>query len=89
MGLMDAANRRGRRGDVLKALILQACGSGRYRGSIEELVPLTKDPFCVVPLAVVLAKLLMSPASSSRLSSHAVETYSLSPGAIERLRAWT
>jgi predicted ATP-grasp superfamily ATP-dependent carboligase len=89
MGLMDAANRRGRRGDVLKELILQACGSGRYNGSIEELVPLTKDPFCAVPLAVVLAKLLMSPASSSRLSGHAVDTYSLSPSAIARLRAWT
>jgi predicted ATP-grasp superfamily ATP-dependent carboligase len=88
MGLMDAANQRGRRGDVLRELILLARGSGRYRGSIEELVPLPTDPFCVIPLAVVLAKLLMSPTSSSRLSRHTIDTYSLSPTAIKRLREW-
>jgi hypothetical protein len=88
MGLMDAANRRGRRGDVLRELILLARGSGRYRGSIEELVPLSTDPFCVIPLAVVLAKLLMSPTSSSQLSRHTIDTYSLSPIAIKRLREW-
>lgn len=89
MGLMDAANRRGRRGDVLKELILQACGSGRYRGSIEELVPLTKDPFFVVPLAVVLAKLLMSPAAPRGYPAMRSRPISLSPGATARLRAWT
>jgi len=53
---MDAANQRGRRSDVVRELILQARGAGRYRGSIEELVPLARDPYCIVPLAVVLAK---------------------------------
>jgi predicted ATP-grasp superfamily ATP-dependent carboligase len=88
MGLMDAANQRGRRSDVLRELILLARGAGRYRGSIEELVPLATDPFCIIPLAVVLGKLLMSPISASGLSRHTIDTYSLTPTAIERVRAW-
>jgi predicted ATP-grasp superfamily ATP-dependent carboligase len=88
MGLMDAAHRRGRRSDVLRELILLARGTGRYQGSIEELVPLAVDPMCIVPLGVVLGKLLMSPASVSRLSRHTIETYSLTSAAIGRLRTW-
>jgi predicted ATP-grasp superfamily ATP-dependent carboligase len=88
MGLMDAANRGGGRSDVLRELVLLARGAGRYRSSIEELVPLATDPFGVVPLAVVLGKLLMSPNSASGLSRHTVDTYSLTPAAIKRVRAW-
>jgi len=88
MGLMDAARQRGRRGDVLRELVLLACSAGRYRGSAEELVPLLADPFCIAPLAVVVGKLLGSPASGTRLSRDTVEAYSLTPAAIERLREW-
>ena len=88
MGLMDAARRRGSRGDVVRELVLLACGMGRYRGTVEELVPLVTDPWCIVPLGVVLGKLLASPASGSDISRHTVETYSLTMGSIERLRAW-
>lgn len=88
MGLMDAARQRGRRRDVLRELTLLARGAGRYRGSVEELAPLATDPFCIVPLGVVLAKLLLSPASASDLSRHTIESYSLTPVAIERLRKW-
>jgi predicted ATP-grasp superfamily ATP-dependent carboligase len=88
MGLLDAANQRGRRRDVVRELILLARASGRYRGSIEELVPLGRDPFCIVPLTMVLAKLLASPSASDRLSHHTIESYSLSPLAIKRLHAW-
>jgi predicted ATP-grasp superfamily ATP-dependent carboligase len=88
MGLMDAANQRGRRGDVLRELILLAGSTGRYRGSIEELLPLATDPYCIIPLAIVLGKLLVSPSTSPDLSRHTIDTYSLSPVAIKRLRAW-
>jgi predicted ATP-grasp superfamily ATP-dependent carboligase len=88
MGLMDAASRRGRRGHVFWELALLASNAGRYRGAIEELVPLATDPLCVVPLAIVLGRLLTSPTSGSSLSNHAVDAYSLTPAAIARLRAW-
>jgi predicted ATP-grasp superfamily ATP-dependent carboligase len=88
MGLMDAASRRGRRGDVLWELALLASNAGRYHGAIEELVPLATDPLCIVPLAIVLGTLLTSPTSGSSLSRHAVDAYSLTPAAIVRLRAW-
>jgi hypothetical protein len=86
--LMDAASQRGRRGDILRELTLLARAAGRYRDSIEELVPLAIDPFCILPLGFVLGKLLMSPASASDMSRHTIESYSLTPVAIERLRKW-
>ncbi|NVN86037.1 MAG: hypothetical protein HXX15_08090 [Rhodopseudomonas sp.] len=89
MGLMDAARQRGRRGDVLYELSLLARNAGRYVGSIEELVPLRTDPCCIVPLGVVLGKLVISPAAGADLSRQTVEAYSLTPVAIERLRAWS
>jgi predicted ATP-grasp superfamily ATP-dependent carboligase len=88
MGLLDAARRRNRRRDVLREIALLALGSGRYRGSREELVPLVTDPWCAVPLGVVVARLLRKPAAAARFSETTVKAYSLTPAAIHRLRAW-
>jgi hypothetical protein len=88
MGLLDAARRRGRRADVLRDMLNMATGTGRYRGSIEELVPLRQDPYCIVPLGMVLGQLLASPAVGATLSRRTIDAYSLTPAAIERLREW-
>lgn len=88
MGLLDAARQRNRRRDVVREIMLLASGSGRYRGSREELVPLLTDPWCAIPLGVVIARLLRNPAAASRLSETTVAAYSLTPQAIHRLRAW-
>jgi predicted ATP-grasp superfamily ATP-dependent carboligase len=88
MGLMDAARRRDRRSDILREIVLLASGTGRYRGTREELVPLLTDPWVAVPLAVVVAKLLRDPKTAARFSETTVSAYSLTPAAIRRLRAW-
>ena len=88
MGLLDAAQRRNRRRDILREIGLLASGSQRYRGSREELVPLLTDPWCAIPLSVVVARLLRTPQAAARFSSMAVAAYSLTPAAIHRLRAW-
>jgi predicted ATP-grasp superfamily ATP-dependent carboligase len=88
MGLMDAARRRNRRRDVLNEMILLASNAGRYRGTQEELVPLRSDPYCVIPLAVVAARLLRAPQAAAGLSASTVAAYSLTPQAIHRLHAW-
>ena len=88
MGLLDAARRRSRRRDILHEIGLLAAGSGRYRGSREELVPLLTDPWCAIPLSVVVAGLLRAPATAARFSETTVAAYSLTPSAIRRLRAW-
>jgi biotin carboxylase len=88
MGLLDAARQRGRRGDIIREIGLLASGSGRYRGSREELVPLLTDPWCGIPVGVVVARLLRAPAAAARFSDTAVAAYSLTPSAIHRLRAW-
>jgi predicted ATP-grasp superfamily ATP-dependent carboligase len=88
MGLSDAARRRHRRRDVIKEIALLATSSGRYRGSREELVPLWTDPWCAIPLAVVISRLLADPHAVADLSKSTVDAYSLTPQAIHRLRAW-
>ncbi len=88
MGLLDAARRANRRRDVVAEIARLATGSGRYRGTREELVPLWTDPWCAVPLAFVTAKLLHSPRTVASLGSSTVAAYSLTPAAIHRLRAW-
>src|ERR1700738_1289550 len=88
MGLLDSARQRHRRRDILREIGLLAVGSGRYRGSREELVPLLTDPWCAIPLGVVAAKLLRAPAAAARFSGTTVAAYSLTPSAIPRLRAW-
>jgi predicted ATP-grasp superfamily ATP-dependent carboligase len=88
MGLLDAARQRNRRRDILREIGLLASGSGRYRGSREELVPLLTDPWCAIPLGFVVARLLRRPAAAARFSDTTVAAYSLTPQAIHRLRAW-
>jgi glutathione synthase/RimK-type ligase-like ATP-grasp enzyme len=88
MGLLDAAKRRGRRLDVLEEIALLATGSGRYRHSREELVPLWTDPWCAIPLGIVIPRLLRDPQAVDSLSQNTVAAYSLTPQAVHRLRAW-
>jgi predicted ATP-grasp superfamily ATP-dependent carboligase len=88
MGLLDAARRSNCRRDILREIGLLISSSGRYRGSREELVPLLTDPWCAIPLAVVVARLLRAPEAAARFSDSAVAAYSLTPSAIHRLRAW-
>jgi predicted ATP-grasp superfamily ATP-dependent carboligase len=88
MGLLDAARQRNRRRDVLREISWLATGSRRYRGSREELVPLLTDPWCAIPLSLVIATLLRTPEAAARLSESTVAAYSLTPSAIHRLRAW-
>jgi predicted ATP-grasp superfamily ATP-dependent carboligase len=88
MGLLDAARRRQRRRDILKEIALLAFYAGRYRRAGEELIPLWTDPSCAIPLAVVVAKLMLAPESAAKISQSTVAAYCLTPKAIHRLRAW-
>jgi predicted ATP-grasp superfamily ATP-dependent carboligase len=88
MALLDAARHGKRRRDVLAELIRLATSSGRHHGALEELVPIRRDPWCVVPLAIVIAKLLADPANAVQMSEATIAAYSLTPQAIQRLHAW-
>jgi predicted ATP-grasp superfamily ATP-dependent carboligase len=88
MGLLDAARQNGRRSDIIREIGLLVGNSGRYRGTIEELVPLRTDPWCAIPLAVVVAKLMRAPDAAARFAQTTVAAYSLSAAAIRRMHAW-
>src|SRR5205823_2276947 len=72
MGILDAARWRQRRRDILLEIGFVSLGAGRYRGTREELVPLWTDPYCAIPLAVVIARLLRHPQAASRFAASTV-----------------
>jgi hypothetical protein len=76
---LGAADRSARRGPVVARLAAALAGRGPYRSSREILTPVRSDPVSVLPLGFVLARLLARPAAASRIASHAVGAYSLSP----------
>jgi hypothetical protein len=86
MGLLDAAGRRGSRMDVLREALLLISGSGRYRGTIEELTPVRSDWRSAIPLIAVAIRLLISPTASARMRADTVSHYSLTSETIGRLQ---
>jgi hypothetical protein len=88
MGLMDAANGRGLRSDVVREIILLASGGGRYRGAVEELTPVKIDLRSAIPLCAVAIRLLLSPSASARMMGKTIRSYSLTSETIRRLQEW-
>lgn len=76
---LGAADSSGARRPVIAQLAAALARRGPYRGSREVLTPLRSDPVSAVALGFVLARLLVRPAAASRIASHAVAAYSLSP----------
>jgi hypothetical protein len=82
LGLAAAnASRRRIAGEVVHA----AMGRGVYSGGREDLTPVGLDPYSLVPLSLVTAGLLFNPALAGRVSSHAIEEYSLTTKAVKRI----
>ncbi|MGA2570041.1 MAG: hypothetical protein ABSF23_05940 [Terracidiphilus sp.] len=79
MALLAAAEKRSSRFDVLAELVRVLTGRGVYRGSREELLPLGIDFKCLFPLAHVLIRLLLRPASAVLIRESTIAAYSLSP----------
>ena len=79
------------RGDGRRALLHQFGSSLRHTGpcanSSEQLTPVRRDPPSLIPLALVLARLLVSPAGASRIAAQAVGSYSIGPAAITTVTA--
>jgi biotin carboxylase len=78
---IGAAERTGSRRAALGAAIAAA----RDGQSREVLTPLRADPPSAIPLAVVLARLLLRPRAAAGLASSAVDAYSVGPDAIARV----
>jgi biotin carboxylase len=85
MGLLAAAAGRGRRRDVLAEIVRAIRGHGIYAHSREELLPILADFKGVIPLAYILSRLLVRPASTAALSAGSIASYSLSPTAARQI----
>lgn len=83
--LGSAQEGRGRSG-VLAELWAGMFHRGCYRGSVEELTPLRRDPLAVAPVAYATARLLARPGSWVTLAGSAVTGYALTPSAWREIR---
>jgi hypothetical protein len=83
--LLGAAAARGTRRAVVRELARAASRRGPYRSSHEQLTPVVRDPVSAVALAVVVARVLASPAAAARVAGEAIDRYSITAEAIERL----
>lgn len=82
---VGAAERTRSRAAVLG--VLRDCALRRGQAGSEVLTPVLRDPPSILPLAAGAARLLASPGSAAALAAGAVRAYSISPGAIARVRA--
>jgi hypothetical protein len=82
--LGTAAYQRSRRKVIREALRLLS-HHGHYKESRECLTPILHDFPSLIPLAFVAGRALFRPFSIERFAASAVKTYSITPGAIERV----
>jgi hypothetical protein len=75
--LLGTAASRGTRRAVLGELARAVMRRGPYRSSAEQLTPVVRDPVSAVALAVVVARVLASPAAAARVAGQAIARYSV------------
>jgi hypothetical protein len=85
MALLTKAAARMKRLEVIAELLRAIGGRGLYAESREELLPVRIDFESLLPLAYVLARLLLNPGSATALSVESVTSYSLGPAAARQI----
>jgi hypothetical protein len=85
--LLGTAAYAGTRRAVLTEALRLALHRGPYEHSRECLTPVLRDIESAIPLAVVAARVLLSPGSAERVAGTAVGAYSVTPEAIRRVAA--
>lgn len=85
--LLGTAAYVGTRTGVLAELLRLISHRGAYKDSRECLTPVLRDLPSLIPLAIVVARALMSPRSAVRLASESVQRYSMTATSIRHLVA--
>lgn len=85
LGVLGAAQRAGRRRDVLRELGTALSHRGCYAGSSEELTPISGDPAAAVPVLAAVLATLVRPAWWQLFTGGAVSAYALTPAAWRRI----
>ena len=75
-GLIERATHGGRLG-VLRDLVAQIRGTGRYVGAAEELTPSGDDWRSIVPWSTVAMSLLAQPSAATRMTRDTIDAYAL------------
>lgn len=77
-GAARGESRRSLLGEIRDAIVHR----GPYADSREQLTPVLRDPPSLLPAAVVVARLLLSPRQSDGMAEHAVSGYSIDPTSV-------
>ena len=85
--LLGVAASPGTRRAVMGELARAVLRHGPYRASAEQLTPVVRDPVSAVALAVVVARVMGSPAAAVRVAGAAIARYSVTADTVDRLVA--
>jgi biotin carboxylase len=83
--LLGAAARDASRLTLLGQIRDAILGRGLYEHSSEQLTPVRRDPESVLPLALVAARLLLSPRDATGIAANALTNYSIGPGTVAQV----
>ncbi len=83
--LLGAAASSGTRRAVVGELARAVARRGPYRSSWEQLTPVVRDPVSAVALAVVVGRVLASPAAAARVAGEAIARYSVTADSVALL----
>lgn len=86
LALALGAGERGTRRAVAGMSADLAMRRGDLGHAHEVLTPVLRDPFSMIPLTVVIARLLVDPERTATLARGAVQSYSVTPTAIDHAR---
>lgn len=84
--LLGIASRGGSRKSLLAEIAKAAFKKDTYRKSYEELTRLKDDAYSIVPLVVIIFRLLVHPGSANRISTKAIDNYSVSESTVVKIR---
>jgi hypothetical protein len=82
---LGTADRTHRRRRVLADVFAVLTHTGRFQQSHEDLTPVFRDAYSLLPLVVVLMQLLISPRRAGPIAAKSINTYSLTAGAIRQI----
>lgn len=84
--LLGIGSRGGSRKEIIFEIIKVLSRSGNYKNSKEELTPIKKDFYSIVPLLFITLKLLVNPSSANEIAAKTIHNYSISENTVTKIK---
>lgn len=87
--LLGIGSRGGSRKEIIFEIVKAVSKSGNYKNSEEELTPIKKDFYSIVPILFITLKLLVNPNSATQIAAKTIQNYSISESTVTKINGMT